>query len=391
MIDLLVISHACFTAINRNIYQLFQQDGWKVELVVPKSLSFPAGMKDAQPPMPGDPPIHYLPLIGSNPRIYHFEGLDELLSAKKPGIILLDNDPVSKMAIKVGAWCKHNEAGLFCISCENLPLDIMSTVRRRGIRSLPATLIKRGLLMRSKRLVDGVFTINNDGKQLFKREGFRNVERIPLGFDPKYFFVDEQKRNDIRRELQLNHTAIAYFGRLVPEKGVDLLINALEGLQQFPWKLMMDDFDEYASDYAQHVKKLLHESGIENRVVFISPSHFEIGGYMNAADIVVVPSIATAAWKEQYGRVAAEAMACGRTVIASDSGALPELLNNHGILFPEGNVDALKKILSNIISGTQAEAEYSENDIASYANESLSMGRQKTIMEAAFAGLKNTG
>ncbi len=139
MVDLIVISHACFMAINRRVYQLFGEDGWNLELVVPQSLNFPAGNRNAQPAAAGDPPIHYLPLRGDNPRTYAFEGLTELLEQKKPAIVLLDNDPVSRLAGDTGKWCRGNQAKLFCISNENLPLGIPDAIRRRGIKESPGS------------------------------------------------------------------------------------------------------------------------------------------------------------------------------------------------------------------------------------------------------------
>ena len=120
-----------------------------------------------------------------------------------------------------------------------------------------------------------------------------------------------------------------------------------------------------------------------DRVVFIHPTHTGIADYMNAADWVIVPSVSTPSWKEQYGRVAAEAMACGRTVVASRSGALPDLLNGYGLLFEEGNVQGLKEILENLISGKSG-GRFDETAIADYALRNLSIQRQKALMEEAF-------
>ncbi|MDP9041939.1 MAG: hypothetical protein M3N30_08150, partial [Bacteroidota bacterium] len=60
MTDLFIVSHACFTAINRNVYHLFAKDGWQPEIVVPKTLLFASGVKKAEPPQADDPPLHYL-------------------------------------------------------------------------------------------------------------------------------------------------------------------------------------------------------------------------------------------------------------------------------------------------------------------------------------------
>ena len=112
------------------------------------------------------------------------------------------------------------------------------------------------------------------------------------------------------------------------------------------WQLMMDSFDIYASKYNTEISRQLSESEILNRVVFIKPTHFEMSAYMNAADIAC-GSVCKCRKLERaaYGRVAAEAMACGKEVIASNSGALPELLDGHGFLFKEGNVQELKELL----------------------------------------------
>ena len=378
-----VISHACFTAINRSVYRLFLQDGWDLELVVPEKLAFPSGTKKADPPEKGDPEIHFLDLIGTNPRSYYFQGLTSLLDKKKPAIIILDNDPVSMLATQLGKWAKKHKAWLFCISNENLPLDIRSGLDRRGIKALPAILFKRALLKRNKKLVDGVFTINRDGEKIFMDEGFMNVRRVPLGFDPTIFFPDPHARNAIRSKYKLTKVVIAYFGRLTREKGVHLLIQALKTLKSLDWQLMMDSFDTYATQYNQEISDLLFEAGILDRVVFIRPNHFEIAAYMNAADIVVVPSISVANWKEQYGRVAAEALACGKEVIASDSGALPELLGGHGFLFKEGNLPDLQELLASRLGTYQLSGRVAE-DIAAYAVTNLSIHTQKALMEAAF-------
>jgi glycosyltransferase involved in cell wall biosynthesis len=58
-------------------------------------------------------------------------------------------------------------------------------------------------------------------------------------------------------------------------------------------------------------------------------------------DVLVVPSLTRPNWKEQFGRVLIEAMASGVPVIGSDSGAIPDVIGEAGLITPEGNSAAL--------------------------------------------------
>jgi glycosyltransferase involved in cell wall biosynthesis len=76
-------------------------------------------------------------------------------------------------------------------------------------------------------------------------------------------------------------------------------------------------------------------------------------------------------------------MACGRIVVASENGALPDLVNGFGLLFEEGNVKNLKSILEDLISG-KLDDRLSETAISNHAINNLSIYKQKTVMEEAF-------
>lgn len=384
-VDLLVVSIACHTAINRNVYKLFMNAGMSVILVVPKELRFGLGAVKADIPAEDDPPIIFLDLRGNNSRVSRFVGMIKVLNRYRPKLIALDNDPVSLLALQIGMWSRRAGSKLFCISCENMPLRVFSLVRGRGIKGLPSALVKRALLQITRRLVDGVFTINVEGTKIFENEGFRNVTRIPLGFDPKYFRVDPEARKVKRDILDLRGFVIGFFGRISFEKGIHILVSALEKLIDCEWTLLMDEFDIYKNKYGEEIHRRLLETNLMDRIVSINPKHAEMGDYLNAVDVVVMPSISTKVWIEQYGRVAAEAMACGKIVVASGSGALPMLLNGYGILFQEGDVEALVEILRDLIVGGSSKA-YSPEEISEYAHTMLSTERQMEQMLGLFLG-----
>ncbi len=70
-------------------------------------------------------------------------------------------------------------------------------------------------------------------------------------------------------------------------------------------------------------------------------------------DVFVLPSISTPHLVEQFGAVLAEAMACGVPVIGSDSGAIPEVVDEGGLIVPEGDADALAKAIARMSDDEQ--------------------------------------
>jgi glycosyltransferase involved in cell wall biosynthesis len=63
--------------------------------------------------------------------------------------------------------------------------------------------------------------------------------------------------------------------------------------------------------------------------------------FYRSVDVLVLPSRTTPRWKEQFGRVLVEAMACETPVIGSDSGEIPYVIGRDGLIFPEDDIDAL--------------------------------------------------
>ncbi len=386
-VDLVVVSTACHTAINRNVYKSFIDCGLSVLLVVPKELMFGSGAIKADPPAEDDPLIEYMDLFGSNSRVSMFIGITRILDRYHPKLIILDNDPVSIMALQIGLWVKITNTRLFCISCENMSLSILAQYRRRGLKGIPFSVFKKLLLSVSRKLVHGVFTINNEGTEVFNNEGFANVRKIPLGFDPKHFKIDPGARKSVRSELGVDGFIIGFFGRITYEKGVHILIAALKRLTDYKWTLLIDAFDIYKSKYGEDIHHQIINSGLIDRVVSINPKHAEMGNFINSVDVVVMPSVSTSNWVEQYGRIAAESMACGKVVIASKSGALPMLLNGHGILFDEGDVDVLVKRLKGLINSDSSQGGafiYSAEEISAYAYAKLSIQQQREQMLSLF-------
>jgi len=95
--------------------------------------------------------------------------------------------------------------------------------------------------------------------------------------------------------------------------------------------------------------------------------------YMNCMDALALPSLTTPEWKEQYGRVIPEAMACGVPVVGSDSGAIPEVIGSAGLVAPEGDPVKLAEALHTALID-EAAAERFKKEGMLRAERELSVG-----------------
>jgi glycosyltransferase involved in cell wall biosynthesis len=98
--------------------------------------------------------------------------------------------------------------------------------------------------------------------------------------------------------------------------------------------------------------------GIAPRVTFdhwMPSSH--LPHYFSGLDVLVLPSRSRMNWKEQFGRVLIEAMACDVITVGARSGAIPEVIGEAGLTFDEGSVDELRTHLQHLINDVPLRAE----------------------------------
>ncbi len=383
MIDILVVSQSCLNSVNRAPYRELARRGWSVEIAVPQRLKQDRFDRAADPRGANDPPIHPLALDGNHPRLLRYEGIGELLERLDPQVVLLDADPGTRQAIDVGRWARRKSRHVACITCENMSRSLLGEFRRSP-GAAARFMIARALVKLARPLVHHVFVLSSESAAVVRELGFGDrTTLIPLGFDPAIFKPDPAARDRIRSELALGSVTFAYFGRVMPEKGIHILLAALHGLRDRPWKLMLDEFGEYPTPYAAELRGLIKELDLAQRVVFFDASHAEVARYMNAADVVVLPSITTPTFKEQYGRVIPEAMACGRLVVVSDCGALPEVAGPPGVVVKQNDESSLREALLRILDDPEVVARGSLSAV-DYATANHSLSVQCSRMEAVF-------
>jgi glycosyltransferase involved in cell wall biosynthesis len=183
--------------------------------------------------------------------------------------------------------------------------------------------------------VDHLVAGNAAAEAVMRRRGYAGpVTVLPqhgVELEAAHIEADKHAARDARPYT------IGYVGRLVSEKGVDLLLEALARLGPDCTLLLVGQGPE--------LPRLLERAqalGISERVkAATAVTHADVPNYLKSMDVLVLPSRTTPAWKEQFGHVLIEAMACGVPVVGSSSGEIPVVIGTAGMVFNEGDVDDL--------------------------------------------------
>ncbi len=137
---------------------------------------------------------------------------------------------------------------------------------------------------------------------------------------------------------------------------MDLLLEALAGLEGM-WRAYIQG----SGPARESLQAQARDLGIAGRVTFDEwiPSA-QMPGYYRQLDAIVVPSRTRPNWKEQFGRVLVEAMACGVPVIGSDSGEIPNVIGDAGLVFHEDNVGELRTNLTRLLRDLDLRADLAQ-------------------------------
>jgi len=156
---------------------------------------------------------------------------------------------------------------------------------------------------------------------------------IPLGVDVNHFCPDPLAAKKVRESLGFENggpPVIGFVGRFVQEKGLRTLMNVLDHPGCSSLRAMFVGGGPMDNELRQWARRHGERVKIVTGVV-----HDQVPAYLNAIDVLCAPSQTTARWREQFGRMLVEAMACGTAVIASDSGEIPHVVGDAGIIVGE--------------------------------------------------------
>ena len=193
----------------------------------------------------------------------------------------------------------------------------------------PFSLYERRALDR----VSAVYPCSRQAASVIRGKGFGGlIEVVPLGFDPSVFSAGEQSLDDEELLLTL-------VGRLVPEKGVRDAVRVLARLNEVrPSRLVVVG----AGPEEVPARELASALGVDDRLE-IKPwrAADAVADVYRRAHIVLVPSVPTSTWTEQFGRVIVEAQASGAVVVGYATGSIPEVGGDAAALVRTGDVRQL--------------------------------------------------
>jgi glycosyltransferase involved in cell wall biosynthesis len=189
---------------------------------------------------------------------------------------------------------------------------------------------------------DYAAAVNEESRRILESKGFdAPIERFSWGLDRRYF--RERDVPGLRDRLGLDGPVVGYVGRLLEIKGITTLLEAVAGMDERVSVLIVGDGPDRDT-----FESTARDLGIADRTVFagyVEPE--EIDRYYSLMDTLVLPSHEE--FKERFGRVLIEAMACDVPVVASETGGIPEVVDDAGLLFEDRNVERLRGHLQTVL------------------------------------------
>ena len=325
-----MISKACIVGTyQRKLEELARLPGVALTVIVPPSWRDSRGVTRLERVHTAGYDLLVTPLaLNGHFHLHFYPRLGRLLRRLRPDLLHVDEEPYN-----LATWQAMRLAGRL-----GVPACFFAWQNLYRRYPPPFRCFERYNFRHTAQAIAG----NHEAVSVLRAKGYAGpVSVIPqFGVDPEIFSPGEQVLG-----IRDQGLVIGYAGGLVPEKGVDLLLRAVAGVGIGYWVLVIVG---EGSEKAR-LQALAGELGIADRVRFLGrlPST-QMPEVYRSLDVLVLPSRRQRNWKEQFGRVLVEAMACGVPVVGSDCGEIPHVVGGAGLIFPEGDVAALRERLARL-------------------------------------------
>ena len=337
---LLVVSHPSVVPVNQSVYTALAARGWDLNLVVPDrwrhEYARGAFAPKALPALQDRLLPTRVALAGRPQRHFYLARPWRMLRALRPQVAFLEQEPFSVPALQWGQ----------ALAGARIPFGVQAAENLDRPLPLPARYMRGRTLARA----DFVAARSPAAARLVERWGMKgSVELVPHAV-PDW----STQSADAHRRF-----TVGYAGRLVEEKGIRDLVAAVRTMKRPSRLLVIGDGP---------LRLWLEEQRIPRAeiVVRTTVTHEEMPGAYAEMDVLVLPSRSTPSWTEQFGRALAEALSCNVPVVGADSGEIPWVVESTGggRVFPEGNAEALARILDDLHDDPAARAAFAETGSA---------------------------
>lgn len=275
---------------------------------------------------------------GYENRGFFVSGIAPALRASRPDLIHLWEEPFSFIAMQCLTLASLHapRAPILFSTSDDLSRGFRYPYRPSAVYAR----IERLTLQRAA----GATYMNRKVHDLLREKGFtKPLEQITHGLD----LEDYPSSPEGKTKENGGPFTVGYLGRLTWQKGVDVLLRAVAQCRPDPPEIRVEivgDGPERASLHA-----LASELGVQDRVRFHpSVPHAEAPRVLRGFDVLVLPSRTIPTSQEHFGRVLIEGMAAGCVVLGTNSGAIPEVIADAGIVVPEESPVALASALEQV-------------------------------------------
>jgi glycosyltransferase involved in cell wall biosynthesis len=263
--------------------------------------------------------------------LHHYPELGGLLRRLRPDVIHLWEESWSIVALQAVLLRRR------ILPAAAIVLEVDQNILRR--LSPPFQQIRHYVFQH----VDYLLARSQDAVDVARASGYRGpAGLIYYGVDTTTFHPGDRAAR--RVELGVSGFVVGYVGRLVAEKGIDDIMEAM-ALSAAPITLVIVGEGPHLAALKQRAARL----AIQPRIRILGwASHEHVARIMQALDALVLLTRTTRRVREQFGRVIIEAQACGVPVIGSSCGSIPHIVGDGGWVVPESAPAQLASLLDRL-------------------------------------------
>lgn len=203
--------------------------------------------------------------------------------------------------------------------------------------------------------LDIIFAVSRDAEEVARMKGYQGtIINLPNGYDDKVFNTSQHRQHG-------GIIRLGYVGKFTERKGLKILLQALGEIREEPWHLSLVG----KGPLEPYIRHRLQEDGLSHKVTILPyMPRQDLARVYSELDVLILPSITSdgsdhglgryfkflrVQWREQFGRVLVEAMACGLPIIGSNCGAIPEVVGDAGWIVPEAEPTSLAEVIRRLM------------------------------------------